>query len=80
MRVVGRTRSAATAIWISNGPIFMCQLSGSPPGNRAGCHGVSNHYKDTEAVAIYSSFIARTSMFGVPTTSAAPPLSIVERP
>ena len=50
MRVVGRTRLAATAIWISNGPIFMCQLSGSPPGNRAGCHGVSNQYKDTEAV------------------------------
>jgi hypothetical protein len=30
--------------------------------------------------ATYSSFIARISMFGVPTPSAAPPLSIVERP
>ena len=30
--------------------------------------------------AIYSSFIARTSMLGVPSPSAVPPLSIVERP
>ena len=30
--------------------------------------------------ATYLSFIARTSMFGDPTPSAAPPLSVVERP
>jgi hypothetical protein len=30
--------------------------------------------------AIYSSFIVRTSIFGVPSPSSAPPLSIVDRP